>query len=172
MAEAEKWNQAVQVTVTYHFGDQTEVLDGNTIHNWMTENEEGSLELDEAKVAEYVDQLAATYDTAYQPKTLKTTTGETVTITNGNYGWRINRKAEAAALSEIIRSGNSQEREPVYAQMAAARGENDYGNTYVEINLTAQHLYFYVDGQLLIESDFVSGNEARGMGTPDRKSVV
>ncbi len=166
VAEAEKWNQAVQVTVTYHFGDQTEVLDGNTIHNWMTENEEGSLELDEAKVAEYVDQLAATYDTAYQPKTLKTTTGETVTITNGNYGWRINRKAEAAALSEIIRSGNSQEREPVYAQMAAARGENDYGNTYVEINLTAQHLYFYVDGQLLIESDFVSGNEARGMGTP------
>lgn len=166
VAEAEKWNQAVQVTVTYHFGDQTEVLDGSTIHTWMTENEEGGLDLDEAKVAEYVDQLAANYDTAYQPKTLKTTTGETVTITKGNYGWRINRQAEAAALSEIIRSGTSQEREPVYAQTAAARGENDYGNTYVEINLTAQHLYFYVDGQLLIESDFVSGNESRGMGTP------
>ena len=166
LAEAEKWNKAVNVTVTYHFGDQTEVLNGDTIHTWMTENEEGGLELDEAKVAEYVAQLAVAYDTAYQPKQLKTTTGETVTITNGNYGWRINRKAEAAALSEIIRSGNSQEREPVYAQTAAARGENDYGNTYVEINLSAQHLYYYVDGQLLIESDFVSGNEARGMGTP------
>ncbi len=166
IAEAEKWNQAVNVTITYHFGDQTEVLNGDTIHTWMIENEEGGLELDEAKVTEYVAQLAVTYDTAYQPKQLKTTTGETVTITNGNYGWRINRKAEVAALSEIIRSGNSQEREPVYSQTAAARGENDYGNTYVEINLSAQHLYYYVDGQLLVESDFVSGNEARGMGTP------
>lgn len=166
VAEAEKWNQAVQVTVTYHFGDQSEVLDGDTIHTWMAENEEGALELDEDKVAEYVDQLAVSYDTAYQPKTLKTATGETVTITNGNYGWRINRKAEAAALSEIIRSGNSQEREPVYSQTAASRGESDYGNTYVEINLSAQHLYYFVDGQLLVESDFVSGNEARGMGTP------
>lgn len=166
VAEAEKWNQAVNVAVTYHFGEKTEVLNGDTIHTWMVENEEGTLELDEDRVAEYVDQLAVSYDTAYQPKTLKTTTGETVTITNGNYGWRINRKAEAAALSEIIRSGISQEREPVYAQTAASRGETDYGNTYVEINLTAQHLYYYVDGQLLVESDFVSGNEARGMGTP------
>ncbi len=166
IAEAEKWNQAVNVTVTYHFGEQEEVLNGDTIHTWMAENEEGALELDEDKVAEYVDQLAVSYDTAYQPKTLKTATGETVTITNGNYGWRINRKAEAAALSEIIRSGNSQEREPVYSQTAASRGETDYGNTYVEINLSAQHLYYFVDGQLLVESDFVSGNEARGMGTP------
>lgn len=166
VAQAEKWNEWVNVTVTYHFGDQTEVLNGDTIHNWMTEDEEGGLVLDEDKVTEYVDQLAKTYDTAYQPKSLKTAYGDTVTITGGNYGWRINRKAESAALSEIIRSGKSQEREPVYSQTAASRGENDYGNTYVEINLSAQHLYYYVDGQLLIESDFVSGNEARGMGTP------
>lgn len=166
VAEAEKWNQSVNVVVTYHFGDQTEVLNGDTIHTWMSEDEEGQMVLDEDQVTEYVNNLAKTYDTAYQPKTLKTSYGDTVTITGGNYGWRINRKAEAAALSEIIRSGKSQEREPVYSQTAASRGETDYGNTYVEINLSAQHLYYYVDGQLLIESDFVSGNEARGMSTP------
>ncbi|MCI8658955.1 MAG: L,D-transpeptidase family protein [Lachnospiraceae bacterium] len=166
VAQAKKWNEWVNVTVAYHFGDHTEELNGDTIHTWMTEDEEGGLLLDEDKVAEYVDQLAKTYDTAYQPKTLKTAYGDTVTITGGNYGWRINRKAEAAALSEIIRSGKSQEREPVYSQTAASRGEKDYGNTYVEINLSAQHLYYYVDGQLLVESDFVSGNEARGMSTP------
>ena len=36
----------------------------------------------------------------------------------------------------------------------------------MEINLTAQHLYMYKDGKLLVESDFVSGNLARGWGTP------
>ena len=35
------------------------------------------------------------------------------------------------------------------------------------INLTAQHLFFYKDGQLVMESDFVSGNSARGYDTPE-----
>ena len=166
IAQAEEKNFYTNVIVTYHFGDKTEILNGDTIHTWLLEDEEGNLSLDEDKLAEYVGELAKNYDTAYQPKTLKTAYGDTVTITGGNYGWRINRKAEAAALSEIIRSGKSQEREPVYSQTAASRGEKDYGNTYVEINLTAQHLYYYIDGELLVESDFVSGNESRGMGTP------
>lgn len=55
------------------------------------------------------------------------------------------------------------EREPVYAQTANSHGENDYGNSYVEINLTAQHLFLYKDGVLVTESDFVSGNVAKGM---------
>lgn len=36
----------------------------------------------------------------------------------------------------------------------------------MEINLTAQHLYFYANGKLLVESDFVSGNAAKGWSTP------
>ena len=166
VAEAELWNSSTNVTIDYHFGDQEEVLNGDIIHTWISKDEEGNMVLDEEKVAEYVAQLAATYDTASKPKVFKTTNGEEVTISKGTYGWKINQSAEAAALSEIIRSGISQEREPVYSQTAASRGENDYGNTYVEINLTAQHLYFYVNGSLVVETDFVSGNEARGFTTP------
>ena len=121
IAQAEQKNFFTNVTVTYRFGDKTEVLDGDTIHTWILEDEEGNLSLDEDKVAEYVGELAKNYDTAYQPKTLKTAYGDSVTITGGNYGWRINRKAEAAALSEIIRSGKGQEREPDYSQTAASR---------------------------------------------------
>lgn len=34
------------------------------------------------------------------------------------------------------------------------------------MNLTAQHLFYYKDGALVVESDFVSGNEAKGWSTP------
>lgn len=34
------------------------------------------------------------------------------------------------------------------------------------MNLTAQHLFFYKDGELILESDFVSGNTSRGYTTP------
>ena len=37
----------------------------------------------------------------------------------------------------------------------------------MEIDLTAQHLYLYVDGRLITESDFVSGNVSRGHTTPE-----
>ena len=67
---------------------------------------------------------------------------------------------------QVIRSGNQVTREPVWLQRGAAHGEFDYGDTYVEVNLTAQHLFFYKDGELIIESDFVSGKSSKGWDTP------
>lgn len=159
-------NKHVGVTVTYKFGDKTETLSGETTHNWLSVNADKTIGLDRDQVAAYVKSLGSKYNTAYKKKTLKTSYGNTVTIGSGFYGWRINQGAETDELYNIIRSGESQTREPVYSQKANSHGEHDYGNTYVEINLTAQHLFFYKDGKLLVEADFVSGNLSKGYDTP------
>lgn len=159
-------NKYVNTVVTYQFGGETKVLNGETISKWAKVGEDGKAYLDSSSVAAYVKELAAKYDTFTSAKTLKTSYGQNVRITGGVYGWKINQSAEADELAELIRSGESQTREPVYKQKAASRGANDYGNTYVEVNLTAQHLYFYKDGKLVVDSDFVSGNESRGWSTP------
>lgn len=161
----EQYNRYAGVTVTYTFGDQKEVLDGDTISQWLYDDGSQVIISEEA-AGEYVQTLATKYNTAYRAKSLKTSYGPTVTISKGNYGWRINQPQERAGLLEMIRAGESGTREPVYSQKAASRGGNDYGDTYVEINLTAQHLFFYKDGKLLVESDFVSGNESKGWSTP------
>jgi len=159
----ENMNKAAGVTITYKFGDQTETLSGDRIHEWLVPNADGSAGVDSGKVSAYVKELADNH----KSKTLKTSYGKTVTIKGGSYGWKINQAAEADELAALIRSGESQSgREPVYSQKAASHGANDYGDTYVEINLTAQHLFFYKDGALLVESDFVSGNLSKGWGTP------
>ena len=49
---------------------------------------------------------------------------------------------------------------------ANSHGKNDYGDSYVEINLTAQHMFLYKDGKLVIDSDFVSGNVSKNNATP------
>lgn len=165
-AQVESWNKYVQTTVTHRFGSTTEVLDGSTIHQWLYDDGTGKAALDGTRVKEYVRQLAKKHNTAYEPKKLKTSYGSTVTITGGPYGWRMNESAEVEALTGILQSGESQEREPVYLQKAQSHDGPDYGDTYVEINLTAQHLYFYKNGKLLVEADFVSGNESRGWSTP------
>ncbi len=162
----ETMNRYAGVQVTYQFGDKTEVLDGDRIHQWIAINNAGQAVIDSGEVIRFVEELAIEYNTANKAKTLKTSYGKTVKVSGGSYGWRINQSAEADALAEIIRSGESQSREPIYGQKAASHGENDYGDTYVEINLTAQHLFFYKDGKKIVESDFVSGNESKGWGTP------
>lgn len=89
-----------------------------------------------------------------------------MTIYGGNYGWWVDNAAEKEMILEDLKAGKDVTREPVYSQTANSHGENDYGNTYVEINLTAQHLFFYKNGSLVVESDFVSGNLAKNHGTP------
>lgn len=165
LALAAELNTYTGAVVTHVFGNRKEVLDGDEIHKWLSV-ENGEVILNEASVSDYVKSLAEKYNTAYKAKSLKTTYGPSVTISGGNYGWRIDQKKETEAVLAVIRAGEQQTREPEYSQTAASHGENDYGSTYVEINLTAQHLYFYKEGRLVTESDFVSGNASRGWSTP------
>lgn len=158
-------NTYVGAVVNHTFGNEREVLNGDTIHTWLSVNG-NQVTLDETKVSSYVRELAKKYNTAYSSRKFKTSYGKTVTISGGPYGWRMNESREASEIVEIIKAGEQQTREPEYLQKAASHGEYDYGNTYVEINLSAQHLYFYKDGKLIVDTDFVSGNESRGWGTP------
>jgi hypothetical protein len=164
LALIDKMNQYADVTITYDFGEDSEILDGDTIHTWLSV-QDGVLTVDEEAVLEYVKTLAKKYNTAYQPKTLETSYGKTVTISNGSYGWRIDNEGEVAQILADLEEGASVEREPVYLQTANSHGENDYGDSYVEINLTAQHLFLYKNGKLVIETDFVSGSVAGGHST-------
>jgi lipoprotein-anchoring transpeptidase ErfK/SrfK len=154
------------MVITYHFDDEVEVLDRSVFYDWISQKQDGSVDFDQDMIKDYVKSLASRHNTAYRKHELETSYGQTVTISNGSYGWIIDQATEREELYEALMAGESMDREPVYSQTAASHTGNDYGDTYVEINLSAQHLFFYVDGELLVESDFVSGNESRGWSTP------
>lgn len=158
-------NRYTGVTIQYDFGEKTEVLDGTIISTWLSDKNLEA-QIDEEAVLLYVKDIAKKYNTAYKPKTLKTSYGTTVTINSGFYGWRINNAEEVDQIIADLKEGKDVKRDPVYLQTANSHGENDYGDSYVEINLTAQHLFFYKDGKLVVEGDFVSGNVAKGHTSP------
>lgn len=165
-ALTKKLNTYIGITITYQFGEQKEAVDGSMIHSWLTV-EGDQVTLDQEQVKEFVAGLRKKYDTIFRTRTFKTTYGPEVTIAGGDYGWWMNYSKEAEELAAMIEKGESGERTPVYYQTAESYGTPDYGNTYVEINLTAQHMFFYQNGELIMESDFVSGNTARGYDTPE-----
>ncbi len=161
----EDLNRYVGTVITYEFGDEKEILDAQTIHTWLGD-EDGKIAVDEEAVLDFVKTLAKSHNTAYQPKELETSYGKTVTISNGFYGWRIDNEGEVAQILVDLAEGKPVTREPIYAQTANSHGENDYGDSYVEINLTAQHLFLYKDGELVLDTDFVSGDVSKGHATP------
>ena len=159
--------QYTDLRIVYHFGQQEEVIDGSVLSGWLLVDEEtNKVSVSEEKIDDFVVMLRKKYDTIFRNREFQTSYGKTITIEGGDYGWWMNYSQEQEQLKEMIINGESGERIPVYYQTAAVYGSQDYGNTYIEINLTAQHLFLYVNGEKKMESEFVSGNAARGFDTP------
>lgn len=158
--------------ISYKFGGSTEVLNGATISSWIQATNNLEVTLDEGKVREYVDKLASSYDTIGKTRDFKTTYGSIIKVSGGNYGWCIDKSSEIQELIANIKEGKSIEKEPKYIQTAITYDVNDIGNTYVEVNLSSQHLWCYKNGNLIAEGDIVTGNVSSGCGTPAGTYVV
>lgn len=164
--QCEAMNRSASMNVTYLMGSEKEVLEGSVIASWIVAGSGEQVTVDREKAVAYVRDLAAKYDTAGTTRAFHTSRGTDVALT-GPYGWKIDQAAETEALIGAILAGESLEREPVYSSTAASRDDNDYGTTYVEADIAAQHVYFYQDGQLVWDSPCVTGNLSKNYGTPD-----
>lgn len=162
----EKIKLIENVVITYDFKDRTEVLDKNTIINWINLDENGNVIINSDSVSLYVDQLAYKYDTYLTDRVFHTTNRGDITIGGGIYGWQIYKSEEVAALTDLILSGTSTTRTPIYYIEGFERGTDDIGTTYIEVDLSIQHLWYYKNGELFLESDIVSGYPYNGHSTP------
>jgi hypothetical protein len=151
-------NKYVSSKITYTFGDDKEILDGSTINKWVTVDENSEITFNEKQVEIYIDVLASEYNTVADTRNFVSSSGKVINIGGGTYGWAINKVKEIQYLNSIIKEGKSIEKEPSYYQTALAHGKDDIGNTYVEIDLSGQHLWFYKNGKLITQGDVVTGN--------------
>jgi lipoprotein-anchoring transpeptidase ErfK/SrfK len=158
-------NKYVKTKIIYILGNEKEVLDGNIINQWLSVDENLDVAISEIGVMKYIRYLGRKYDTIGIARKFKTSMGKTVEVKGGLYGWKIDLAAETKALIENIKLGEVLEKEPIYAQRSLPRGENEIGNTYVEINITRQHLWFYKNGSLVTQGSIVTGNPNRGHAT-------
>lgn len=161
-------NRYVSAKIVYDWHGFEEIIDGNVISQWLNiDTEKHWAGIDAQAVREYVDNLSRKYDTYGKIRKFTTHEGKQIYVEPGNYGWQVNRKKETERLIKAIRAGRREEREPEYLFTANVKGEDDIGDSYVEIDLGNQCLYLYSEGRLVTETDFVSGNVSRGFTTPN-----
>lgn len=171
LAKQEKQlNELANVQVTYELPEGEKVLNGNTVKKWLVLDEDGNYSLDQdkmnAKIKKYVKKLAEEVDTLGKERPFHTTSGLDVTVSGGNYGWKIDQKAEIKALKKNIKNRQQVTRKPEYSQEELYTENHGLGDTYIEVNLTEQHLYYYQKGEVVLDTPLVSGRMTRDRFTP------
>ena len=167
MSDAMALNKILGAKVLLRFGNRTEVINSEVISK-MLDKRGSSYELNEEKLRSYVGGLADKYDTLQKERLFYTSIGTKITLEEGrgDYGWQLDQDATYEKLLEAIRDQKKTTIDPVYTQEAFCRDKNDIGETYVEISLTNQTLWFYKYGKLVVETPVVTGNPYAGHETP------
>ncbi len=119
----------------------------------ITITKKAKVKVDTSFLEDSVDQLDDTYNTIGDPVSFKTHGGETIELSGGYWGEKVDEITEVNYLKEAISKKESiTDRSP---QLAGHGGA--IGNTYAEVSISAQHVWIYQDGKVTMESDFVSG---------------
>jgi len=135
---------------------------------------QGALVVDPEGVRLWVEELALRYDTCDTEKDFAATRGETVKVKYVTYGTKLDVDAEAEYLLGALTAEEprAENHVPAYSHKAYARGLDDIGDTYIEVDLTKQKLYYYVDGEIALETDVVTGNLSKKYDTPEGINFV
>lgn len=179
LEQRELWKQVegfLARNITYDMGAEQLKLTPEVLSTFLKTDEAGMPLLeggcvipDEESVGSWVDQLAETYDTWGTVREFQSTRGEVIAVKYGTYGTQLDKEAEKAYLLAVLQEDGEEERihKPTYKKEGFVRGQDDIGNTYIEVDMTSQHMYYYVDGELALDTDVVTGNIGKRMGTPE-----
>lgn len=135
--------------------------------NALKKATENNVVIDEA-VSEYVTSFATKYNTLGKERNFTSICGNTIKVSGGDYGYSLDIDKETEQLLIDLKSNEKVEREPIWKieGFVEYNMDNDIGDTYVEISITRQRLWYYKDGKQLVETPVVTGNPYMGYSTP------
>ncbi|WP_300409531.1 L,D-transpeptidase family protein [Lagierella sp.] len=163
--ELDKREKLFSTILTFDFDDRKVELKGDELIAFYDKAQDGYV-LNRQRVRDYVADLAKKTDTFGIDRKFNTTGRGEVTVGGGIYGWQMNVDKTTDQVIKDIEEGNSKTVDIDYKLHSLTRATNDIGNTYIEIDLTRQHLWFYKEGKVIVESDVITGLPYGGNETP------
>ena len=161
-------NKYVNASITYPMNEPV-VVDKALISQWLQVDGEMKVSLNTEAMKQWFTAFGDEYDTQGTTRTFTTPAGKSATVTGGTYGWSIDEDTELVNLQNSILNGEVVTREPAYyaGGTAAAHSGQDWGNTYAEVDMSAQHMWYIQNGQVVLETDVVTGEPIPSKITPE-----
>lgn len=172
--EWEKLQKFLATKIIYDMGAEQIPIDGKVLRNFLLLDDKGNFLYDESgdfllkneAIEEFVHNLCLDYDTASLPRKYTTYKGKEVEIDFELKSTLLNEAKEKEYLVAAVHDSVKEIHEPTYIKQGFVRGKNDVGDTFIEVDLEEQKLYFVKEGNLILETDIVSGNPNKGWTTP------
>ena len=162
---ADQVNSMLATTINYNWYGTEFTVGREEMSKWVS-LVDGQPTLDEDAVREFVNNAKKEYDPKGKTYVFHTSLGADVKL-KVKSGWVSDAEKEGEELIRLIREGAVTERHPASSTEDYVFFDGTVGDSYAEVDLTNQHMYFYYQGELVLETDFVSGDVASGHATPE-----
>ncbi len=163
--QMENINSVLDTTIEYELHNgETYTLDAKTMKDWVSRNDKGEYSIDiENNVTKFVDKLAKKAKYELTSTKFNATGLGTISVPFGRATYAtVNTEEEIERLTKQLESKESTKLEVIYNDLP------DYLNinTYIELDLSRQNVWMYVNGECVVDSPCVTGNVATGYATP------
>jgi len=157
IAARDEMNKYLTTSITYSLDGITVNLDKNQIYQWITVDENMTPAISKDGVKAFAKTLSAQYDTPNRGGQIITPWGKAVNMPLAGYGRTVGTDSETNQLINEIKAGKTVTREPIFSRKATPDGQNIWGNTYLEVDISEQQMWFVVNGQVALETGVITG---------------
>lgn len=157
LAAQKELNKYISASITYSLDNIVVVVDKDEIIPWVSVDANMNPVINAAKVKAFTDTLGSKYNTPNRGGVLTTPTGKQVQIAVAGYGRQVGSQEDCNQLISEIKAGKTVTRTPIITREATPEGQLAWGNTYLEVDITEQHMWYIVNGQIALETDVVTG---------------
>ncbi len=164
--ERDELNSIVKSSIIFKLSNgEVVTLDVNTIKDWVYQDENGKFHIDiENGVQKFVENLNNLVEEANSQISFKATDYNEPIILDipENLRAHLDIEKQTAEIFKMLRDGKSYTVDPIYDKAIFT----DILNSYVELDISRQHIWLYVNGELIMDTPCVTGNVSLGYDTP------
>lgn len=161
LAAQAELNKYISASITYSLDNIEVVVDKDEIVPWVSVDANMTPVIDTAKVKAFTDTLGKKYNTGNRSGVITTPTGKQANVAVAGYGRQVGSQADCDQLVSEIKEGKTVTRSPIISRQATPEGQFAWGTTYVEVDITEQHMWYIVNGQVTFETDVVTGKKGK-----------
>lgn len=165
--ERDDLNKTLNTSINFELANGSVVtLDSSIIRTWVFQDENGQYCFNiEDGVPEFVEILASEVEKVnkkmyFVPTGCKEMISLDISKSMRSY---LDKEKEIAEIKTLLLLGNP---EPMYLKPIYDKTLLSDVKSFIEIDLTRQHIYFYKDGVLIVDTPCVTGKVSDGHATP------
>lgn len=142
------------------------VIDSNMLKDWLVKDKTERFKLDDKKIQEFVQGLYDKYNAGHEGQLFKDQVGVVHTLLSFETpGWDIDVEKTVERYKKAILEGYWGSLGPVMVRLD--ENGNPAPETYVEIDVDRQRMWYVVDGEVTVDTPVVTG----GASVPDANAV-